>query len=103
MLPKIDGGSVPIFADVCERVFAQILPLECDYQLDQLNANTLNLQLETSHKLLDCQQAFIRAFKTLGVDTQVLIWQLKAGKVERSLTDKRRRIRNVFKGGTGII
>lgn len=103
MLPKIDGGSVPIFADVCERVFAQILPLECDYQLDQLNANTLNLQLETSHKLLDCQQAFIRAFKTLGVDTQVLIWQLKAGKVERSLTDKRRRIRNVFKGGTSII
>lgn len=95
-LPKTDGSTAPVFADMCERIFAQILPLECDYQLEQLTPHTLSLQLERPEKLEECQQAFTRAFQTLGINTQALHWQLRAGNIKRSFTDKRRRIRRFF-------
>lgn len=95
-LPQRGGGRVPLFADVCERVFAQQLPLLCDYQLDQTGDCTLSLTLPPEHSglLTACVHAFNRAFDAAGADTQALVWQTHGQAIIRHPADKRRRIRN---------
>lgn len=99
-----DGSKVPIFADVCERIFAQVLPLHTDYELTQSDEHTLCLVLDDSPNntkamgantdtLLACQQQFVRAFDGLGVDTAKLVWHTKIDKIHRPLSEKRRRIK----------
>lgn len=92
-LPKQGGGVVLVFADVCERIFAQHLPLEGDYQLNQLNECTLSLTIDGNPSYLtDCMTAFNHHFAELGVAVSQLVWQLQAKPIIRSFEQKRRRI-----------
>lgn len=96
LLPSFDNSPVMVFADVCERILAQVLPLECDYQLDQLDDHTLALTISQGDDdlLHACQVAFCRAFDKLGVNTASLNWQSFIVPIQRDFTQKRRRIKN---------
>ncbi len=97
-LPKKGGGVVMVFADVCERIFAQHLPLEGDYQLNQLNECTLSLTIDGNPSYLTaCMTAFTQHFDELGVAVSQLVWQLQAKPIIRSFEQKRRRICNLHK------
>ena len=97
-LPSTRGDSVPIFADVCERIFATQLPLTGDYQLNQIDARTLSLTLDSHQAHLDaCQKAFMAYFAQMGVATDKLIWQMHIQPISRSFEQKRRRICNLYK------
>ena len=95
----LEGVSQPevlIFADVCERIFAQALPIDVDYQLDQIAKNQLKLTACCDELTLKaCQAHFISVFNQLGVATDSLQWELSNQPISRTLTDKRRRIRNL--------
>lgn len=98
---KLSGKDQPevlVFADLCERIFAQILPLEADYQLDQIAKNQLKLTACCDeNQLKQCQHKFLEVFEQLGVDTPQISWQLSRLPIERKLADKRRRVRNLVK------
>ena len=95
-LGGISQPEVLIFADVCERIFAQALPIDVDYQLDQIAKNQLKLTACCDELTLKaCQAHFISVFNQLGVATDSLQWELSNQPISRTLTDKRRRIRNL--------
>lgn len=102
LLASHDGKVIPVFADVCERIFAQVLPLTSDYQLTQLNDTTLELMVDDTTDVLGvCQQALLAHFDALGIKTDSLNWQTRTQKIERSFTEKRRRIRRLSVGSSG--
>ena len=96
-LAGVSQPEVLIFADVCERIFAQALPIDVDYQLDQIAKNQLKLTACCDELTLKaCQAHFISVFNQLGVATDSLQWELSNQPISRTLTDKRRRIRNLI-------
>ena len=96
-LAGVSRPEVLIFADVCERIFAQALPIDVDYQLDQIAKNQLKLTACCDELTLKaCQAHFISVFNQLGVATDSLQWELSNQPISRTLTDKRRRIRNLI-------
>lgn len=92
LLPNLKGTHSPIFADLCSRVIANNLPLDCDYRLTQQGL-TLTFQADCSQASLEqCQSALTNAFIEQGINVQPLIWQLSNQPISPDLYNKRRRI-----------
>lgn len=90
---KNSDEMIPVFADVCSRVFAQTLPLTADYQLTLNNKAELTLSVEGDQALaLRCQHSLNQAFARLGVDVFALEWTISTDILATSFTQKRRRI-----------
>ncbi|WP_159564642.1 F390 synthetase-related protein [Budvicia diplopodorum] len=97
-LPAKRGGGelISVFADVCSRVFAQVLPLTADYQLTLSNKTALALSVEGDQALaVRCQERLAQTFGQLGVDNSVLSWTLSSDIPAGSFTQKRRRILHI--------
>lgn len=93
-LPADKGHAISIFSDLIIRAFAQVLPIQCDFQLTQTTQNTLQLYIEGSLDLAHItKKHLISTFEHLGVNTNKLIWQLITEPAIPSFTEKRRRIR----------
>ena len=97
-LPAKKGGAIPIFADLVMRAFAQVLPIQSDFQLTQIAHNTLQLYIEGSTDLASKTKAhLITTFERLGIHGTELIWQLITEPIIYPFTAKRCRIRCVVK------
>ncbi|MFT0211953.1 F390 synthetase-related protein [Pseudomonas sp. F1_0610] len=92
LLPNLQGQHTAVFADLCSRVIANNLPLDCDYRLTQ-EGLTLYLQAPcTEAELTQCQQGLTQAFIEQGINIQPINWQLSNQPIETDLYNKRRRI-----------
>lgn len=96
VLPARGGGTVTLFADLCERALAQVLPPDADYQLEQHGACDIHLTLAGDDaRLAACQRHLQAVFATQGVDNEALCWTLGHAPPARDVTTKRRRIRRL--------
>lgn len=92
-LPGSGGQSQIIFADVCNRVIANALPLTADYRLTQQDNVTLRLQGECSEaELAECKTQLEQHFRVQAVDVSQLQWILQAGDIPANFMQKKRRI-----------
>lgn len=94
-LPGREGKAVVLFADALNRVFAQTLPPNADYQLTQTGDAELCLAVEGAASLWAVtQDALLAYLQQQGVMTEVLLWQ-QASMPTLDKGQKRRRIRVV--------
>ena len=92
-LPGNDAKPKTIFADVCNRVIANALPLTADYRLTQRGSVSLLLQGECSQaELEECKTQLERHFSLQAVDVSQLRWTLQAGDIPADFMHKKRRI-----------
>lgn len=85
--------QVTVFADVCHRALACVLPLQSDYQLTQHGKETLILNAQVSFEILQaCQQELNQLFAQQGVAIKHLQWQLENTQLAIDFSCKRRRI-----------
>jgi len=85
--------DVVIFADACNRVIANALPLTADYRLVQHHAHALHLHGDCSHAELEQgKTALEQHFVVQGVDIALLTWTLHAGDIAQDFMRKKRRI-----------
>lgn len=96
-LPGLHGQPVTVFADVLARALAQALPLEADYQLEQLDARTLRLMLSVRDPQLQrrCQDHLQRLLRIQGVNVNALAWADAPPLPAADFARKRRRIRRL--------
>lgn len=98
VLPGLDGVPRTVFADVCARALAQVLPLHADYRLMQSGHAALSLEVDAGLSsaehgtLASCRQHLVNVFARLGVATDSLTWTLSASIPASDFTQKRRRI-----------
>ncbi|WP_266158265.1 F390 synthetase-related protein [Dyella silvatica] len=94
LLPgRLATGPLTIFADVCARALAQMLPAAADYRLLQTAADTLTLHANTDLPTLHaCRAHLMNVFERLGVDVAQLHWILSTDMTATPFTAKRRRI-----------
>ncbi|WP_395702415.1 F390 synthetase-related protein [Aquabacterium sp.] len=97
MLPGTQGKPLMVFADTLARALAQALPLEADYQLEQLDARTLRLSLAPADPLLlrRCQEHLQRLLRIQGVQVSMLAWAEAQPIMAADFARKRRRIRRM--------
>ncbi|MGR6774108.1 F390 synthetase-related protein [Pectobacterium brasiliense] len=92
-LPNSSGESQTVFADLCNRIIANALPLHADYRLVQQGDETLHLSAACSLPELEaCRDSLSQQFALQGIDVSRLRWQLSAGEIAPEFTQKRRRI-----------
>lgn len=103
-LPGLHGQPVTVFADVLARALAQALPLEADYQLEQLDARTLRLALSVQDPQLQrrCQDHLQRLLRIQGVNANALAWADPLPMPAADFGRKRRRIRRLPADGTAL-
>lgn len=96
-LPGLNGQPVTVFADVLARALAQSLPLEADYQLEQLDARTLRLMLapHDPQLLRRCQEHLQRLLRIQGVQVNAVAWAEAQPLPPADFGRKRRRIRKL--------
>jgi putative adenylate-forming enzyme len=101
LLPARQGRPVMVFADALARTLAQALPLEADYQLEQLDERTLRLTLSTPDALLlrRCQDRLERLLRIQGVQVSALAWADPQAVVAADFARKRRRIQRSRQAG----
>lgn len=93
VLPGSDALPQIIFADACNRVMANALPLTADYRLTQQNEVTLVLAGECSAtELAHCKDQLEQHFRVQSVDVSQLQWTLQAGDIPPDFMHKKRRI-----------
>ncbi|QLK60907.1 CoF synthetase [Enterobacteriaceae bacterium Kacie_13] len=93
VLPGTDAKPQTLFADVCNRVIANALPLTADYRLTQRGSVSLLLQGECSQvELEDCKTQLEQHFRLQAVDVSQLQWTLQAGDIAADFMHKKRRI-----------
>ncbi len=97
LLPGPHARPVMVFADTLARAVAQALPLEADYQLEQLDARTLRLDIAPSDPLLlrRCQEHLQRLLRIQGVQVSMLAWADPLPLPAADFARKRRRIRRL--------
>lgn len=97
LLPARQGRPVMVFADALARTLAQALPLEADYQLDQLDARTLRLAVAPADPLLlrRCQDRLERLLRIQGVQVSAIAWADAPALPSADFGRKRRRIRRL--------
>lgn len=87
------GREVTVFADLCSRALAQILPIEADYRLIHTHDQKITLLANTELEVLKkCQTHLEQVFIKQGVDIKKLVWSLETSLPEADYTNKRRRI-----------
>ena len=92
LLPGSDGHQRTLFADACNRILANTLPLTADYQLTQ-HGTALRLRGDCGEEeLWNCQKALERHFIRMGVNVSPLEWNVHAGPIPHSFMKKKRRI-----------
>lgn len=92
-LPGKDRQPQVMFADACNRVIANALPLTADYRLTQQNDVALLLEAECSESELTlCKTRLEQHFAVQGVDLSQLQWTLRAGNIPANFMLKKRRI-----------
>ncbi|HSW05655.1 F390 synthetase-related protein [Aquabacterium sp.] len=96
-LPGLNGHPVTVFADVIARALAQALPLDADYQLEQLDARTLRLMLspQDPQLLRRCQEHLQRLLRIQGVQVNAVTWADTRPLPPADFGRKRRRIRRL--------
>lgn len=93
VLPGKEQPEKVMFADACNRVIANALPLTADYRLVQHNSRELHLHSDCSPAELEhCKAALEKYFAVQGVDVTALQWSLQAGVIAQSFMHKKRRI-----------
>ncbi len=93
LLPGVDGKPRVIFADLCSRVLANSLPLQCDYRLLQTGAAQLQLLSDCSEEaLMASRDALLAVFEQQNVDIASLSWSLEQQALLPDFEHKRRRI-----------
>lgn len=102
LLPGSQGKPVMVFADALARTLAQALPLEADYQLEQLDERTLRLMLAPADPQLQrrCQDHLQRLLRIQGVQVNMLAWAEPLPLPAADFGRKRRRIRRLAQAGT---
>lgn len=92
-LPGRNAAPVSVFADLCARALAQVLPMEADYRLLQTGSDALTLQVPGDPVTLQrCQTHLCAVFDRLGVEVPSLRWTLSTEPTAADFTTKRRRI-----------
>lgn len=101
LLPGSQGKPVMVFADALARTLAQALPLDADYQLEQLDERTLRLMLAPADPLLQrrCQDHLQRLLRIQGVQVNMLAWAEPQPLPAADFGRKRRRIRRLAQAG----
>ncbi|CAI1689283.1 F390 synthetase-related protein [Serratia proteamaculans] len=93
ILPDAFGQPQVVFADLCSRAIANVLPLTSDYRLVQFGERQLQLMADCSEaELAHCQAQLAALFERQGIATVGLEWQLKVQAVMPQFDRKRRRI-----------
>ncbi|CAI1595052.1 putative adenylate-forming enzyme [Serratia proteamaculans] len=93
ILPDAFGQPQVVFADLCSRAIANVLPLTSDYRLVQSGERQLQLMADCSEaELAHCQAQLAALFERQGIATVGLEWQLKVQAVMPQFDRKRRRI-----------
>ncbi len=93
VLPGTEQPERVMFADACNRVIANALPLTADYRLVQHNAQELHLHSDAGPAELEhCKTQLEKYFAVQGVDVARLRWTLQAGEIAQSFMHKKRRI-----------
>lgn len=94
LLADAQGHRQTIFADLLSRALAQQLPLESDYRLEQLSADTLHLTATCDAPTLErTREGLIQCLAQQGVDTQALHWKIQeVPTIPVQFDRKRRRI-----------
>jgi putative adenylate-forming enzyme len=92
-LPAVQGGTVPVFADVLARALAQCLPLQADYRLVQTGPAALALHVAEPIVAQRAHTHLQAVMAGLGVATEALHWQLLGTLPPLNARHKRRRIR----------
>lgn len=96
MLPGINQNTITVFADICDRALAQVLPIIADYQLTQHSHRQLTLNIVGDIELVKtCKEKLQQVFNDLGVDVNQLDWTLSNNQVEQTMMIKKRRITRV--------
>ncbi|MFS7160250.1 F390 synthetase-related protein [Serratia proteamaculans] len=93
ILPDTFGQPQVVFADLCSRAIANVLPLTSDYRLVQSGERQLQLMADCSEaELAHCQAQLAALFERQGIAIVGLEWQLKVQAVMPQFDRKRRRI-----------
>lgn len=93
VLPGTEQTERVMFADACNRVIANALPLTADYRLVQRNSRELHLHSDTGPAELEhCKTQLEKYFAIQGVEVARLQWTLQAGEIAQSFMHKKRRI-----------
>ncbi len=93
ILPDAFGQPQVVFADLCSRAIANVLPLTSDYRLVQSGERQLQLMADCSEaELAHCQAQLAALFERQGIAIVGLEWQLKVQAVMPQFDRKRRRI-----------
>lgn len=93
VLPGAGQTEKVMFADACNRVIANALPLTADYRLVQHNSRELHLHSDGSPAEIEhCKTQLEKHFSVQGVDVARLQWTLQTGEIAQQFMHKKRRI-----------
>jgi putative adenylate-forming enzyme len=93
LLPGNPHPTQIIFADVCNRILANTLPLSADYRLVQHSATALHLQSDCLQPEIEqAKHQLEQHFAKQGVDISRLQWTLQAETIAQDFMHKKRRI-----------